>query len=240
MAGATGEYGWFKLDEQYFANPKIQAAGPAGWSLHLAMCAWSSAHRTDGVVPDGVLSMLAGQAKSRRSNAEKLESLLLIHRTHGGYVLHDWECYIRSRESVEKDRVRWRNSKRRQRVSTVDMAVDSTEESHAESTAVSLGKQSKEKNDLHLPTTDTSGGGHEGGRGKAVLELMVRHERSQTTSDVRDEKAWTTRVRTNLAERHGAEIERVCARFPDAPCDVVAGYVRGESTSIRYYDTADL
>lgn len=233
MAASSGEFGWFKLDEQYFNNPKVQAVGCSGWSLHLAMCAWSSAHHTDGFVPDGVVKMLTHLVGARRDQTHRLETVTLIHRQDGGWLLHDWEDFIRSKSQVEKERARWRNTKRKQRMSTVDSARDSTEDSTEES----RDKQSKAKNYLHPPTTESQLAASSGMEGE-VVRIIMKADRAEAGA-IKNPAAWERTVTERLTIEHGDRIAKLHREYPTASAVDIAGYLRDGTNSLRYHQRVE-
>jgi hypothetical protein len=92
---------WFKVDDSFHAHPKILATEPAALGLWVIAGAWSSAHLTDGVVPDHALSRLLPDSAEL---AQKLVTTGLWRRIKGGYRFHDWAHYQPSKADVEEER----------------------------------------------------------------------------------------------------------------------------------------
>lgn len=81
---------WFKVDDSFHAHPKVLATDPAALGLWVVAGAWSSAHLTDGVVPDHALPRLLPDSATL---AQKLVAAGLWRRVRGGYQFHDWNAY---------------------------------------------------------------------------------------------------------------------------------------------------
>lgn len=70
--------------------------------------------------------------------------------------------------------------------------------------------------------------------GAKVLEVILRAAR-QVTPGVTNPKAWEAAVKGNWWDAHGAEVERLAAKYPDAPPDMLASAALGESNALRLY-----
>lgn len=81
---------WFKVDDSFHGHPKVLATDAAALGLWVVAGAWSSAHLTDGVVPDHALSRLLPDSATL---AQKLVAAGLWRRIRGGYKFHDWNAY---------------------------------------------------------------------------------------------------------------------------------------------------
>lgn len=113
MAGSR----WVRLDVDYFDNPKVLAAGRDGRDLHLASICWVGRQLSDGVIPTQAVPSLVRDAGVRPS-AIQLVVAAGLWTPNGGssFDLHDYlEFGNPTRESVERERERWRDVKRRRR-----------------------------------------------------------------------------------------------------------------------------
>lgn len=108
---------WVRLDVDYFDNPKVLAAGRDGRDLHLASICWVGAQVTDGAIPAQVVPTLMRDAGVPRRAIELVVAAgLWIPNGSSSFELHDYlEMGNPSRASVERERQRWRESKRRRR-----------------------------------------------------------------------------------------------------------------------------
>ena len=77
---------WFPVDDSFYSHPKALATSLAARGLWATAGSWSSAHLTDGAVPDHVLGSLGGTPEL----ADELCAAGLWRRTRRGYVFHDW------------------------------------------------------------------------------------------------------------------------------------------------------
>lgn len=103
---------WFKVDDSFHAHPKVLATEPAALGLWVIAGAWSSAHLTDGVVPDHALPRLLPGSEEL---AQKLVAAGLWRRIKGGYRFHDWANYQPSKADVEDERANARERMRKLR-----------------------------------------------------------------------------------------------------------------------------
>jgi len=127
---------WARLDDAILDNPKIIAAGPLATLLHIAAIVWSARHLTDGFIPSGKVATLVNwhgallhieleadvgevMCTGRRIEGDDFVDILLTlqlwHEVQGGYQIHDFLEYNRSKKQVLAERARWasRQDKRR-------------------------------------------------------------------------------------------------------------------------------
>ena len=107
---------WIKLDENFTENPKIIAAGYAAAMLYIAGLGYCARNQTDGFIPDVAV---VGMLRSRRCPllAHKLTTSGLWVVTEGGYFVHDYLEWQRSREQRDQHlkagrerQQKWRNA----------------------------------------------------------------------------------------------------------------------------------
>ena len=122
---------WAKLDDAILDNPKIIAAGPLGFALHVAAIVWCARNLTDGLIPKRKVASLLDLPSLQVSETNKvrvlhsltaddvasdLVRLRLWHdRDDEYYEVHDFLQYNRSRQQVldARDRTRQRVEKHR-------------------------------------------------------------------------------------------------------------------------------
>jgi hypothetical protein len=90
--------GWVALDDGFFANPKILAAGHAAAGLYAMGLSYCGKYLTDGFIPR---AWLIGTPKKL---AAQLVETGLWEEVDGGYFFPDYEEYNPSREKVEERR----------------------------------------------------------------------------------------------------------------------------------------
>lgn len=120
---------WVKLDDAILDNPKILAAGPLGFALHVAAICYCARNLTDGFLPTakaanlldlsgvhcdranpcgrpqyGMPTSMSGNAVDVADVIDSLVELELWHVVPGGFEVHDFLEYNPSRAKVEADR----------------------------------------------------------------------------------------------------------------------------------------
>ena len=93
---------WFRVDDVFHSHPKVAATSLAARGLWVTAGSWSSAHLTDGVVPDHVLVSLGGTPEL----ADELCAAGLWRRTRAAHKFHDWSACNPTKKEVVDNRVR--------------------------------------------------------------------------------------------------------------------------------------
>jgi hypothetical protein len=89
-----------RLDTHWHANPKVLALGLEGMGLHAWGISYCDAELTDGFIPMGALPQLPGMKQAIKRMIERGRWEVC----EGGYQVHDYLHYNRSREQVLTDR----------------------------------------------------------------------------------------------------------------------------------------
>ena len=86
---------WTKLDDQYFYNPKVLAAGRDARDVHLASMVYSSGQLTDGFIPANAIALLGAMAMVANAQecAARLVEVGLWEEAKGGFLIHDYADY---------------------------------------------------------------------------------------------------------------------------------------------------
>ena len=94
---------WTRIDDKFLMNPKIQTAGPLGMALYLAGLIYANANLTDGFIVESMLPVLCGMAYQTPSKgmAQVLVNLNLWEKVEGGYQIHDFLEFNKSREQIK-------------------------------------------------------------------------------------------------------------------------------------------
>lgn len=79
---------WFKVDDKLHDHDKAHRAGAPAMGLWVLAGSWSGDNRTDGFVPERVISRWG-----TRAMAARLVSAGLWRRVEGGWQFHDWKGY---------------------------------------------------------------------------------------------------------------------------------------------------
>jgi hypothetical protein len=110
---------WVVLDVDYFANPKILAAGSPARELHLASICWVGRYLTDGFIANSAVEDIAHAARVTPRQTRDTVSRLVTNRlwipSGDGYVLHDFTTMNGTRAEYEKSREKWRERQARYR-----------------------------------------------------------------------------------------------------------------------------
>ena len=113
-----------RLDTGWHAHPKVRKVGLAGMGLHAWSISYCDDVRSDGFIPTGTWPALPG--------IQKVITLLveagLWEPAAGGYQLHDYKDWNRSKAQIEADQETWkeRQSRHRSRVTNAVTNADVT------------------------------------------------------------------------------------------------------------------
>ena len=96
--GAGGDrMTWVKVDDKLPSNVKVRSVTvPARWAYIASIC-YAGANRTDGFIPNSALALLDGTAKI----AGELVTAGLWEKASGGWCIHDYLVYNRSKTRIE-------------------------------------------------------------------------------------------------------------------------------------------
>lgn len=95
---------WVKLDDQFFLNPKVIAAGHDAVILYLAGLTYAAGQLTDGKITAAALQALAGLTGTDSGLAARLVDVGLWEQCEDDYLIHDYLKYNPSAEQVERRR----------------------------------------------------------------------------------------------------------------------------------------
>lgn len=88
-----------RLDTGWHAHPKILSLGLAGMGLHAWSISYCDAARSDGFIPMGAWPALPGV----KTAVKNLLQAGLWERREGGFQLHDYLAYNRSKAAIERE-----------------------------------------------------------------------------------------------------------------------------------------
>lgn len=98
---------WLKIDDAFGGHPKVLLAGNEAVGLWVRCASWSSAHMTDGFVPEAVVLMYGSKRLAQKLVAARLfEPRSMDADGSPGYLVHDFLLYNPSRNEVESERAR--------------------------------------------------------------------------------------------------------------------------------------
>jgi hypothetical protein len=90
---------WVKLDDGFYDNPKVEAAGLAAAGLYAKSLAYCGRHLTDGYVPWTFV-----KAHGTKGAAAKLVAVGLWTENGSGWVIDDYTEFNFSRDKVLEKR----------------------------------------------------------------------------------------------------------------------------------------
>lgn len=91
---------WLKVDDGFWAHPKVMGASADALALWIRAASWSAAQLTEGRVPARFLPTFGGNP----TIAAELVDLGLWEVDDEEYLFHDWLDYQPSKDQVERER----------------------------------------------------------------------------------------------------------------------------------------
>lgn len=98
---------WFRLEDSFYANPKVTLAGNAAVGLWVRCATWSATHLTDGHIPAHIVRGFGSKRET-----EALTSARLWVPVGDEFVIADWFEYQPSALEVKERRKRDAERKR--------------------------------------------------------------------------------------------------------------------------------
>ena len=93
---------WTRIDDKFYENSKILDAGALGAHLYIAGLIHCNVKRTDGFIADCFVPGIGGDAFDSKRFAKKLVENKLWDRVEGGYQVHDFLQFNKSKEEIER------------------------------------------------------------------------------------------------------------------------------------------
>jgi len=145
---------WTKIDDQYFFNPKVLAAGRDARDVHLASMVYSSGQLTDGFIPTNAVPLVGAMAMvaNVQECAAKLVDVGLWECVEGGYLVHDYLKYNPPSEQVRATREARAEAGRRGGLAS----AESRREADAETSDEANGQANAQANAEQNPTPSPS------------------------------------------------------------------------------------
>lgn len=211
------------LDVNTPDDPKILAAGDRGELVYYRSLCLAKRCMSDGFIATEQLRLLGATAK----DAGALERTGLWVAVDGGWTIPGFlkrnksAAEIREHRDKEAERKRtWR--KQRDDIATRDgtAASDGTDSRATASEVKSLGSESESPK----PPDE---------RYEAAIESLVRKRMDKP--GIKDRDAYAVTVNRDVRAAFEPRLRSLMERYPEAPSDVLAAHVDGESSSLRYY-----
>lgn len=102
---------WFKVDDGFYAHPKVLTASLPAVGLWVRAGAWCAQQLADGRLPRAAVALVGGTPEL----ADELVAVGLWDRTDDGYAFHDWDDYQPSKSDVIDRRAKTAERVRRHR-----------------------------------------------------------------------------------------------------------------------------
>jgi len=225
---------WVRIDDQLTEHPKCAALTPQAWTLWLHGLLYCSRNLTDGAIPEAILNRLAPIRRARKVADELVEAGLWRYEL-GTFYVHDYTSHQRSRDQIVQQRASVRMRQQRHRTGS---DPNTGAESAESVTPMSRRDMSVSHADVTPPETETESDSgytlqrdsvgvdpHLAGKARAIV-AQVRTQATQTASrsdvDV-------------IVGQAAAKIGQILEDYPDAPDQVVVGYLLGQGNNLRHY-----
>jgi hypothetical protein len=153
---------WFRVDDGFHSHPKALSTSLSARGLWVTAGSWSSAHLTDGAVPDHVLVSLGGTPEL----AAELVAAGLWKRRKNGYQFHDWTQKNPTKVAVENERKAAAERQRRSRDARSSRRDNDV--SHGVSHTTPSRRDGRSKNDLPVPSRSAARASPPGSPGVAA------------------------------------------------------------------------
>lgn len=98
---------WVKLDDKFYQHPKVMGISDKAFRCHINALCFSAQYDLDGEIPVSALSTIRGTVKLA---TELVTALLWDTTSRGGWAIHDYLDYNRSKADIEADRERKRTA----------------------------------------------------------------------------------------------------------------------------------
>jgi hypothetical protein len=100
MTPRVSDVGWVRLEDNVYDHPKLIRVSKGTRWVWVAALAYSNRHLTDGFVPKKALKLVEGSP----ADARHLVHNGLWEIVDGGWLIHDYAKYQKSRTQVENER----------------------------------------------------------------------------------------------------------------------------------------
>jgi hypothetical protein len=244
---------WLKLDDGFWSHPKIVGRSDAAFRLHINAMGYCAQHLTDGELVEAVLPTLYPR------NVKKLVAELIAEGIwhgpdhdcpscpdvfRGRYYIHDFLQWNPSAEKVEGERAAARERMDRLRRGRSSPEPTPNDDRTNDRSSPSRGSASPSRPVPSIENTPSSTVATSGLRPvenpddeklKTVFERVANAKLDRRPpGTVRDPDRYRATCLQELEPR-ATELLFVMANHPDAPIDVLAGWLLGEPNSLAQY-----
>ena len=94
---------WTRIDDKFLMNPKVQSVKVHGMALYLAGLIYCNSNLTDGFIANSMIPMICGMAYQTPAKriADRLVEANLWEQVDGGYQIHDFLAFNKSKQEIE-------------------------------------------------------------------------------------------------------------------------------------------
>lgn len=234
---------WVKIDDLVTEHPKCVGLSCEAWTMWLHGLTYSSRNLTDGVIPDAILNRISPCRRPKKAAAE-LVAAGLWERIENAHSVHDYAKHQRTRDEVQNARAsaieRQKRSRERRQASNggdssdrvAMMSQRDTGVSHAARHSPVTAQESETESDTDSGNTllkdATTADPHVTGKARAIVSKVRTAASAAGRHDV-----------DALVGRAAAQVTSLLEQHPDAPDQVVVGYLLGQGNNLRHYRRAD-
>jgi hypothetical protein len=231
-------------------DPRMIAAGWQARAVYVEAVLYCRENLTDGIIDRLALPywMPDMPVKARSKLLDRLIEVGALTTCEQGWSFPEgvWSRWNPSRADVEakreaeKQRKANYRAKRREETDVsedvpmgqVDYATSRDKQPETEPEP-----ETKKESSPRLSTDPTADEQPVDNRFDLIVKRVVFNREQRQHQPPRNPTAWRTKVRTSVVQEHTERIHTLMDSYPDAPHDVLAAAVDGETRSLGYYET---
>jgi hypothetical protein len=231
-------------------DPRMIAAGWQARAVYVEAVLYCRENLTDGIIDRLAMPywMPDMPVKARMKLLDILVDVRALDPCDQGWRFpeHVWARWNPSRAEVEAKREaekqRKANYRARRREGTdpsesVPMGQYVPATSRDKQPETEPEPETKKESSPRLSTTPTEDKQPVDNRFDLIVKRVVFNREQRQHQPPRNPTAWRTKVRTSVIEEHTQRIHTLMDTYPDAPHDVLAAAVDGETRSLGHYGT---
>lgn len=208
---------WVKLDDDWYDDPDLIAAGPAAMLLWPLLISWSARNLQDGKIPAGQIRRLVDWTALGVDPEQAVAPLVINGRLQeiaGGYLIVNYLKYQPSRERVlaDRDAAKARAQKSRERALHV-------REPCADGAAPPVPVPVPNKSSSSSSVTET-------GLPADLWMKIAEKQASLTSSQIANPAAWKRKAATNAQADLTERAQGLIARYDLTPTQLVDALVQ--------------
>lgn len=233
--------GWIRLQDTFYTDEKLAELMADGRYdavvLYFAAIAWCHQADSDGVLPYRARRLLIHNLYTDESAFSALLRADLIAAPKGArsatptYTIRAYSKW----QTTSDQRKRHAEVMRTLRSQADHKPITSTDSDQV----VNSFSREEKRRDPPTPHDDESDEAAASTRRREILGKLIDAERTKA-GNIRDRRAWERNITGRLEAEHGERIDGLVRDYPDAPADVIASTIRGETNNLRFWSPAPL